>query len=1416
MSTAGREKTKNPHNLFLNLHNSNKEANGRTREHREHRQNPPPTQGQSPQQPHHYQPPVPQQQRSRQQQPQQQIPAPHQRQYHQQLRQFPGQPPLQSTGNNVPGLSLNSPVHMANSGANRVHKQSASISGYYPVAGDGASPVIGLESPNQFKGQGYVSDSSGASFGGSTGSNSPRQFSGIDSPTRSIPMTSPRYRNFSRPNTFYQTESSSLGNDVFSRDPGNQSYFQNLPTPPLGGTNTATETTVSSNSKPTTGSNTRSFSIRKVSQDGGDPSFNEPVERMPPMPGTNAGPQGQSQSNWSSHLQTNPITTTTNTSNTSMPPPATNSTRNFQNNSNNTDHVYDSNEPSSSNNSNNNNHNNGALPDTNSNNRVYTTNSVYGANSSLSALNTSGLPNNNSTSSITSPISPSKPARSKTCRKCGDPISGQFVRALDAAYHIECFTCADCNDQCSSKFFPTDNPDYDPTAPSNVPAHIPLCETCYFKRLDLLCYACNGALRGSYITALGRKYHVDHFTCSMCDTVFGPEDSYYEHGDSIYCHFHYSTLYASKCEGCQTAILKQFVEIYRGGREQQWHPECYMIFKFWNVKLCPEGSKPTLNPLRPLSVTAAAPLDQLNHLQVAQHEKEVDERVYRIWTVLCGYEEATASYISDMLQSASNGKYNEALVATANLVAKVDVLFGALDMLNLVIDPLIKEQEDRRKREDEEDELAVNNTGAHDENVRRPSVTSIPTFTVLGREPKNLCKKIVEFMSMVSKSREKNVKKMGVTLLNLVTSLAHYLKVLIRYGLSNSLLYDRSFPNGNAVDSFLQRVEVHTKSVSVLNNLGVSAMTSDRCVRCESSVEDACVRFGDRLWHVGCFLCDKCGRNLSGEVDTAAWHVSEKMVICQECGGKHNSDESGKLGFVYVTRLRQFVFLVKIAVARLQLVLSAYEARDKKAKRISGTGDSMSTPALAHYKASTSASDRSNQSAGSSSTAVNEPTQNEKGYMTTLTDIRRLRSAKLDRQVSEMSRRARQSRILAMPDSESALVKNNNDSSNSLEGGGSTTMNSPDEHEQQRRPSNYSEDKVLVNERSRPSVSSQQDPFASTATSSTHDASSKSQQQTSEGATATTSGSVTTSTNATSGAGSGAGSNKSLLRNAKRTFSIKRRKELKIEELGYKQDPSRLDRTTDLFKNEKTLTLDDIPRIVAAEQAREQLPNAFRHQARTTSMTNSVPMPKSIADSGAKDETRTYMSELSKSELFYIRHVCVVLLQPLVSEWFSQDELLDLIETRRQQSIWGKFGKAFGGGGGNSNTTAAKKKGTGAVFGTPLEQLVEKYGVDSTLGVGPKPLRIPAFVDDCISSMRQKDMSVEGIFRKNGNIRRLKEFTEKIDKNPDKSSILSEENAIQLAALLKKFLRELPEPLMTSKLQKLWIMTQSKYFPLVP
>lgn len=29
----------------------------------------------------------------------------------------------------------------------------------------------------------------------------------------------------------------------------------------------------------------------------------------------------------------------------------------------------------------------------------------------------------------------------RICKKCGEPLTGQFVRALDGTFHLDCFKC---------------------------------------------------------------------------------------------------------------------------------------------------------------------------------------------------------------------------------------------------------------------------------------------------------------------------------------------------------------------------------------------------------------------------------------------------------------------------------------------------------------------------------------------------------------------------------------------------------------------------------------------------------------------------------------------------------------------------------------------------------------------------------------------------------------------------------------------------------------------------------------------------------------------------------------------------------------------------------------------------------------
>ena len=181
--------------------------------------------------------------------------------------------------------------------------------------------------------------------------------------------------------------------------------------------------------------------------------------------------------------------------------------------------------------------------------------------------------------------------------------------------------------------------------------------------------------------------------------------------------------------------------------------------------------------------------------------------------------------------------------------------------------------------------------------------------------------------------------------------------------------------------------------------------------------------------------------------------------------------------------------------------------------------------------------------------------------------------------------------------------------------------------------------------------------------------------------------------------------------------------------------------------------------------------------------------------------TKRYFSELTALEYFIVRLVAVLSMVPLLEGHFNQEELLDLVENKRP-TFWSKFGKAF------APKEKKPKSSKNAIFGVPLEQLLERDFEESTDCVGPGSLKVPSLVQEAVSAMKTMDMSVEGVFRKNGNIKRLNDAKAEIDAKGAVDVDLSKENPVQVAALLKKFLRELPDPLLTHKLFKLWITSQ--------
>ncbi|KAL0083695.1 Rho GTPase activation protein [Phycomyces blakesleeanus] len=158
---------------------------------------------------------------------------------------------------------------------------------------------------------------------------------------------------------------------------------------------------------------------------------------------------------------------------------------------------------------------------------------------------------------------------------------------------------------------------------------------------------------------------------------------------------------------------------------------------------------------------------------------------------------------------------------------------------------------------------------------------------------------------------------------------------------------------------------------------------------------------------------------------------------------------------------------------------------------------------------------------------------------------------------------------------------------------------------------------------------------------------------------------------------------------------------------------------------------------------------------------------------------------------------------------WSSETLATLLEAKKP-SLWGKLKTHMRVGTLKPPVDSSLLPPT---FGVPLETLsshpltyIRSFPLPGLKAAFDPRSKVPNCVQQCILAMLSKDLSIEGIFRKNGNIRQLKIMHDAIDARQDTdSTFYTNESPVQLAALLKRFLRELPEPLMTHRLYSLFM-----------
>ena len=136
-----------------------------------------------------------------------------------------------------------------------------------------------------------------------------------------------------------------------------------------------------------------------------------------------------------------------------------------------------------------------------------------------------------------------KNAHTLTCHKCMCQIEENdqhLIRFKGETYHSYHFNCKSCNCELNSSAREAKNELY--------------CLKCHDKLEIPICSACHMPIDQERIVyALGKQFHVAHFTCAQCEIPFNGSKHFEKRG-LAYCEIHYNSLFGNLCFVCNTII----------------------------------------------------------------------------------------------------------------------------------------------------------------------------------------------------------------------------------------------------------------------------------------------------------------------------------------------------------------------------------------------------------------------------------------------------------------------------------------------------------------------------------------------------------------------------------------------------------------------------------------------------------------------------------------------------------------------------------------------------------------------------------------------------------------------------------------------------------------------------------------------